>query len=254
MASSLESLLTELEALANPTTPHYYRPRRMNNITRDTGEFLAVLVRATFARRILEIGTSNGYSTLWLASAARAIGGMVTTVELSDYKLSLARPNFARSGLESSINSLQDDAGRLLERTPTPPLTSSSSTPIAPSTPSGGPTSIASSAPAASSSSTTPPPTPPKSPPSSPSSPPTPTSPSPSSPSAKASSSPSGRSPESARAPSSPGSVERARAMPRACRPACQIKSNRLCSTRSHRPRSTIEREEERMMDQAFPP
>jgi predicted O-methyltransferase YrrM len=43
----------------------------MANITRDTGEFLAVLVRATAARRVLEVGTSNGYSTLWLAEAAR---------------------------------------------------------------------------------------------------------------------------------------------------------------------------------------
>ena len=71
----------------------------MLNITRDTGEFLAVLVRATLARRVLEIGTSNGYSTLWLASAARAIGGSVTTVEQSDYKVGLASANFARSGL-----------------------------------------------------------------------------------------------------------------------------------------------------------
>jgi hypothetical protein len=38
---------------------------RMLNITRDTGEFLGVLVRAATARRVLEIGTSNGYSTLW---------------------------------------------------------------------------------------------------------------------------------------------------------------------------------------------
>ena len=51
---------------------------------------MAVLVRATVARRVLEIGTSNGYSTLWLADAARAIGGAVTTIELSEYKVGLA--------------------------------------------------------------------------------------------------------------------------------------------------------------------
>ena len=89
----------------------------MLNITRDTGEFLAVLVRATLARRVLEIGTSNGYSTLWLASAARAIGGAVTTVEQSEYKIGLASANFARSGLASSISQLHDDAGRVLART-----------------------------------------------------------------------------------------------------------------------------------------
>ena len=55
----------------------------MLNITRDTGELLSVLVRAMNAQRVLEIGTSNGYSTLWLAMAAKAINGLVTTVELS---------------------------------------------------------------------------------------------------------------------------------------------------------------------------
>ena len=117
MTESLQVLLSELERFGeandNATAE---RPRRMLNITRDTGEFLSVLVQATAARRVLEIGTSNGYSTLWLANAARATGGAVTTVELSDYKVGLARQNFSRSGLASSITLVQDDAGRVLER------------------------------------------------------------------------------------------------------------------------------------------
>jgi predicted O-methyltransferase YrrM len=117
MTESLQALLSELERFGeandNATAE---RPRRMLNITRDTGEFLSVLIQATSARRVLEIGTSNGYSTLWLARAARAIGGAVTTVELSDYKVSLARQNFSRSGLASFITLVQDDAGRVLER------------------------------------------------------------------------------------------------------------------------------------------
>jgi predicted O-methyltransferase YrrM len=82
VADSLETLKAELERFgqANDAATNE-RPRRMLNITRDTGEFLVVLVRATAARRVLEIGTSNGYSTLWLADAARGIGGSVTTVE-----------------------------------------------------------------------------------------------------------------------------------------------------------------------------
>lgn len=117
MAESLQALLSELERFGeandNATAE---RPRRMLNITRDTGEFLSVLVRATAARRVLEIGTSNGYSTLWLASAARATGGAVTTVEIADYKVGLARQNFSRSGLAAYITLVQDDAGRVLER------------------------------------------------------------------------------------------------------------------------------------------
>jgi predicted O-methyltransferase YrrM len=113
----LSALLAELEQFGKSndgsTTE---RPRRMLNITRDTGELLAVLVRATVARRVLEIGTSNGYSTLWLASAARAVGGSVTTVELSDYKVGLAKANFARSGLGEYISLVGDNAGGVLQR------------------------------------------------------------------------------------------------------------------------------------------
>src|SRR6266576_150564 len=117
MVDTLENLLTEIEQFGHYNdSATVERPRKMLNITRDTGEFLAVLVRATLARRVLEIGTSNGYSTLWLASAARAIGGSVTTVELAEYKIALAAANFARADLASYISIVHDDAGRVLER------------------------------------------------------------------------------------------------------------------------------------------
>jgi predicted O-methyltransferase YrrM len=117
MTESLQVLLSELERFGEANdNATIERPRRMLNITRDTGEFLSVLVQATSAQRVLEIGTSNGYSTLWLASAARATGGAVTTVEIADYKVGLARQNFSRSGLAASITLVQDDAGRMLKR------------------------------------------------------------------------------------------------------------------------------------------
>jgi SAM-dependent methyltransferase len=117
VTQALDALLSELEQFGKANDGvNAERPRRMLNITRDTGEFLAVLVRATVARRVLEIGTSNGYSTLWLASAARAVGGAVTTVELSDYKIGLATANFVRSGLARHITLVHDDAGRVLRR------------------------------------------------------------------------------------------------------------------------------------------
>jgi len=117
MNVQLQSLMVELERFGNSNdSATSERSRKMLNITRDTGEFLAVLIRATAARRILEIGTSNGYSTLWLADTARAIGGAVTTIEFSDHKIELATKNFARSGLASFITLVHDDAGRVLER------------------------------------------------------------------------------------------------------------------------------------------
>jgi len=114
----LEILKAELERFgeANDAATNE-RPRRMFNITRDTGEFLTVLVRAAAARRVLEIGTSNGYSTLWVAKAAKGIEGTVTTVESADDKIGHASANFARSGLAPFIKQIHDDAGRVLQRT-----------------------------------------------------------------------------------------------------------------------------------------
>ena len=118
MGDPLETLKADLERFgeANDATTNG-RPRRMLNITRDTGDFLAVLVRATAARRVLEIDTSNGYSTLWLADAARALGGAVTTVEVAEYKIGLASANFTRAGLSPFITQIHEDAGHLLQRT-----------------------------------------------------------------------------------------------------------------------------------------
>ncbi|TAK81629.1 MAG: O-methyltransferase [Betaproteobacteria bacterium] len=117
MSASVEALKAELERFGKENdAAKTARAERMLNITRDTGELLSVLARAMAARRILEIGTSNGYSTLWLAEAAKATGGKVTTVEASQFKIDLAAANFARSGLASLIDLIHDDAGRFLER------------------------------------------------------------------------------------------------------------------------------------------
>ncbi|UTA78347.1 O-methyltransferase [Halomonas sp. XH26] len=116
MVESLRELLTELEQFGQENDAAIAdRPHRMLNITRDTGEFLSVLTQTTDAKRVLEIGTSNGYSTLWFAQAAQKISGHVTTVELSEYKFDLAATNFERSGLSDYITPLQCNAGKLLE-------------------------------------------------------------------------------------------------------------------------------------------
>ncbi len=52
------------------------RQERLRQVTPDVGRFLHTLVLATRPGSILEVGTSGGYSTVWLATAARAVGGM----------------------------------------------------------------------------------------------------------------------------------------------------------------------------------
>ncbi|QDS14414.1 O-methyltransferase [Xanthomonas arboricola] len=111
----LHALKDELARFGSDNDAHQpERGRRMLNITPDTGQLLAVLVRATAARRVLEIGTSNGYSTLWLAEAAAAIGGQVTTVELAADKVALAQATLARSGLAASVEVVHGDGGAWL--------------------------------------------------------------------------------------------------------------------------------------------
>ncbi len=63
--AALRALLDELAELGRENDARETeRSRRLLNIAPDTGGLLAILVRATGARRILEIGTSNGYSTI----------------------------------------------------------------------------------------------------------------------------------------------------------------------------------------------
>jgi predicted O-methyltransferase YrrM len=79
------------------------RSDKMLNITHETGEFLSILVKATNARNVLEIGTSNGYSTIWLADAVRKINGLVTTIESDQCKVQLAEQNFVEAGVSDYI-------------------------------------------------------------------------------------------------------------------------------------------------------
>jgi predicted O-methyltransferase YrrM len=96
------------------------RPKRMLNITRDTGRLLWILIGAIGARRILEVGTSNGFSTIWLADAARATGGRVTTLELSPDKIALARTNLGNAGLVNVVDIIEGKAADTLARLPGP--------------------------------------------------------------------------------------------------------------------------------------
>jgi len=119
--AALRALLGELAELGRKNDARETeRSRRLLNIAPDTGELLAILVRATGARQILEIGTSNGYSTIWLAWAARDTGGQVTTLERAADKIAMAQANFQRAGLADRITVRQGPALESLGRLPGP--------------------------------------------------------------------------------------------------------------------------------------
>lgn len=77
--------------------------KRFLNIAPETGRLLAILVRAIRAGQILEVGTSNGYSTIWLAWAAASTDGHVTTIERSASKIAMARANLERAGMAGRV-------------------------------------------------------------------------------------------------------------------------------------------------------
>lgn len=75
------------------------RAQKMLSITPDTGQFLVWMIRAHRIGRVLELGTSCGYSTLWIASALVERRGVVVSVERQTWKRDLARENLHQSGL-----------------------------------------------------------------------------------------------------------------------------------------------------------
>ena len=90
------------------------RLARLRNLEPDTAALLAVLVRSTRPPRMLELGTSNGYSTLWLADAARAVGALFVSVEIDSRRTEQARMNLRAAGLEEYVELRTDDAERVL--------------------------------------------------------------------------------------------------------------------------------------------
>ena len=70
----------------------------------DTAQVLHILIKSAGARSILELGTSYGYSTLWLADAARHTDGKVVSLELAGYKAEHARAALARAGLAERVD------------------------------------------------------------------------------------------------------------------------------------------------------
>lgn len=79
-----------------------------------TGELLCALVKGLGARTIIELGTSYGYSTLWLAHAARATGGEVTSFDVARDKQDYAARQLERAGLREQVEFHTGDALELL--------------------------------------------------------------------------------------------------------------------------------------------
>jgi predicted O-methyltransferase YrrM len=92
--------------------------RRMRAVGPETGQLINIIARGLQAPNILELGTSFGYSGIWLAEAARASGGRLTTMELHDYKSAYAQEMAIKAGLDESIDFKVGDAVQMIDELP----------------------------------------------------------------------------------------------------------------------------------------
>jgi len=90
------------------------RLRRYRNIEAESAKLLGMLVRTQQSKQILEIGTSTGYSTLWLAEAAKSAGGKVQTLEINAFRSAQTKKYAEEFGLESFIDFWVGDASDYL--------------------------------------------------------------------------------------------------------------------------------------------
>lgn len=84
--------------------------RGMLSVPRDDGRFLRLMVEGSSATNVVELGTSQGYSALWMAMALRKTGGKLTTFEIDAEKVKLARENFKQAGVDDVVTVIEGDA------------------------------------------------------------------------------------------------------------------------------------------------
>jgi predicted O-methyltransferase YrrM len=102
----ITSVLCTLEKRSNYEEKNYKkipREKRMLAITKDTGVFYNILLKTHKPKKILEIGTSFGYSTLWFADAIIGKNSKIITIEQNPKKINLAQKNFSKAGVSQMI-------------------------------------------------------------------------------------------------------------------------------------------------------
>ena len=92
------------------------KEKRSLAIPRDEGKFLYLLARAIEAKLIVEIGTSFGYSTIWLAAAVQSHGGRIISYDILPEKIEAASKSLLEAGLKQNVELIQGDAKTLFKQ------------------------------------------------------------------------------------------------------------------------------------------
>ena len=116
----IEQLLLELEELGRENDQRVRERRyKLLNLERPTAELIYLLLQSTRRQRVLEIGTSNGYSTIWFAAALRsAPNTYFISIERFSEKLARARRNLERAGLLEAVELIEGDATEIVRSLP----------------------------------------------------------------------------------------------------------------------------------------
>lgn len=83
---------------------------QFSSVPRKDGEFLHLIVKATRAKNVLELGTSHGFSAIWMGLALEETGGRLTTIEIDRERYDLARRYVGEAGLLQRVNCVKGDA------------------------------------------------------------------------------------------------------------------------------------------------
>jgi predicted O-methyltransferase YrrM len=124
LAAYHERMRDERKSITNgvpqPETDEWddWRERTLLAVGPESGQLINILARSLELPRILELGTSYGYSGIWLAEAARAKGGAVTTIEMHPKKSAYAREMAIKAGLAYYIDFKVGDAVEMIDELP----------------------------------------------------------------------------------------------------------------------------------------
>lgn len=121
MSEELRALLKELETegRANDATATE-RKSKMLNLDPDAAQLVSILIRSSRRSKVLEIGTSNGYSTIWLAWSVLGPWGNVVSIDHNPDKHVLAERNLVRAGLRPLVELRCGDALEIIKTLPGP--------------------------------------------------------------------------------------------------------------------------------------
>ncbi|HXC33378.1 MAG TPA: class I SAM-dependent methyltransferase [Verrucomicrobiae bacterium] len=121
MDPHLRDLLREIETHGRENDAHATeRARKMLNLEPASAQLLSILVRAGGVSRALEFGTSNGYSTIWLAWSMAAAGGRIVSIDRNPDKHTLALENLRRAGFLDRVELRTGDVLEIVRQLPGP--------------------------------------------------------------------------------------------------------------------------------------